>query len=74
VGDEIFTQVYSSGIKAGYLDFDQVGLCYPPPDDDRDNHRVKARNLGAVWPGYRAAGARCLIAAGSAETRETVRR
>jgi hypothetical protein len=34
---------------------------------------VKAQNLGAVWPIYRAAGARCLIAAGSAETRETAR-
>ena len=73
VGYELFSQVYRSGIKAGYLDFDQVGLCYPPPDDDPDNHRVKAQNLGAVWPTYRAAGARCLIAAGSAETRETVR-
>ena len=73
MGYELFSQVYRSGIKAGYLDFDQVRLCYPPPDDDPGDHRVKAQNLGAVWPRYRAAGARCLIAAGSAGTRETVR-
>jgi hypothetical protein len=73
VGYEIFRQVYQSGIKAGYLDFDQVGICYPGPADDPANHRVKAQNLGAVWPTYRAAGARCLIAAGGVETLETVR-
>jgi hypothetical protein len=73
VGYEIFRQVHHSGIKAGYLDFDQVGLCYPRPADDPGNHRVKAQNLGAVWPTYRAAGARCLIAAGGVETLQTVR-
>jgi hypothetical protein len=73
VGYEIFLQVYSSGIKAGYLDFDQVGLCYPRPAEDPDNHHVKAQNLGAVWPTYKAAGARCLIAVGSVQSRDTVR-
>jgi hypothetical protein len=72
VGYEIFTQVYRSGIKAGFLDFDQVGLCYPAPADDPVNHRVKSQNLAAVWPVYRAAGARCLIAVGSVTSRETV--
>jgi len=71
VGYEIFSQVYRSGIKAAYVDFDQVGLCYPAPPDDRGNHRVKAQNLGAVWPVYRAAGARCLIAAGGVRDRAT---
>ena len=46
------------------MDLDQLGLCYPAPDDDPVNHRVKAHNLAAVWPVYRAAGARCLIAVG----------
>jgi hypothetical protein len=64
-------QVYRSGIKAAFLDFDQVGLCYPAPADDPVNHRVKSQNLAAVWPVYRAAGARCLIAVGSVTSRET---
>jgi hypothetical protein len=74
VGYEIFTQVRRSGIKVSFLDFDQVGMCYPLPGDDPYNHRVKAQNLGAVWPVFRAAGARCLITVGRAESREVVGR
>jgi len=72
VGYEIFMQVYRSGVKASFLDFDQVGLCYPTPADDPVNHYVKAQNLGAVWPTYRTAGARCLIAVGTVTSGETV--
>jgi hypothetical protein len=72
VGYAIFQQVYSSGVKVAYVDFDQIGLCYPSPADDPHNHRVKAQNLGVVWPAYRAAGARCLIAAGGVPSREIV--
>jgi hypothetical protein len=72
VGYAIFQQVHRSGIKVAYLDFDQVGLCYPSPPDDPHNHRVKAQNLGVVWPTYRAAGARCLIAVGGVPSREIV--
>ena len=71
VGYEIFQQVYRSGIKASFMDFDQLGLCYPSPADDPHNHHVKAQNL-AVWPTYRNAGARCLIAVGGVTSRETV--
>ena len=72
VGYAIFQQVYRSGIKVAYVDLDQVGLCYPSPADDRHNHGVKAQNLGVVWPAYRAAGARCLIAVGGVPSREIV--
>jgi hypothetical protein len=72
VGYAIFQQVYRSGIKVAYVDFDQVGLCYPSPADDPHNHRVKAQNLGVMWPIYRAAGARCLIAVGGVPSREVV--
>jgi len=74
VGYEIFQQVYRSGIKASFMDFDQLGLCYPSPADDPHNHHVKAQNLAAVWPAYRNAGARCLIAVGGVTSRETVLR
>jgi hypothetical protein len=67
IGWAIFTHLYRSGIKTGYVDLDQLGLCYPQPADDPDNHRVKAANLGAVWPTYRVNGARCLIVCGGAE-------
>jgi hypothetical protein len=72
VGYEIFQQIYRSGVKASFIDFDQLGLCYPSPAGDPDNHHVKAQNLAAVWPTYRTAGARCLIAAGAVTSRQTV--
>lgn len=42
VGYEIFQQVYRSGIKASFMDFDHFGLCYPSPPDDPRNHQVKS--------------------------------
>jgi hypothetical protein len=71
VGWEIFTQLSRAGIRTAYVDADQLGLCYPCADPD--THQVKARNLGAVWPGFQAAGARCLVFSGSAGTADLVR-
>jgi adenylylsulfate kinase-like enzyme len=64
VGWEIFTQLTQVGIAAGYVDIDQLGICYPEPASDPGRHRMKARNLGAVVANYRAAGARCVIVSG----------
>src|SRR5262249_51993442 len=38
------------------------------------NYRVKARNLGEVWSGFRAAGALCLVVSGIVDDSEEVRR
>ena len=64
VGWEIFTQLTQAGIEAGYVDIDQLGMCYPEPAPDPGRHRMKAQNLGAVVANYRAAGARCVIVSG----------
>jgi adenylylsulfate kinase-like enzyme len=64
VGWEIFTQLTQAGIEAGYVDIDQLGMCYPEPASDPGRHRMKAQNLGAVVANYRAAGARCVIVSG----------
>jgi adenylylsulfate kinase-like enzyme len=64
VGWEIFGQLAGAGIAAGYVDIDQLGMCYPEPVSDPGRHRIKARNLGAVVANYRAAGARCVIVSG----------
>ena len=61
VGYEIFTRVRTDGVKAAYVDLSQISFCQPAPDDDPHNHRLKAANLGAMWPTFRAAGARCLV-------------
>jgi adenylylsulfate kinase-like enzyme len=64
VGWEIFTQLTRDGIETGYVDIDQLGMCYPEPVSDPGRHRMKAGNLGAVVATYRAAGARCVIVSG----------
>ncbi|MFI0949261.1 hypothetical protein ACH4Q9_24895 [Streptomyces sp. NPDC021086] len=71
VGFAVYQRVLGAGVTAAYLDLDQLGFCRPVPDDPA-NHRVKARNLAAVWRTYRAAGARCLIMSGPVEDEATV--
>ncbi|WP_431899870.1 hypothetical protein [Nonomuraea sp. bgisy101] len=73
VGYEIFTQVYRTGVRAAYVDVKQLAALRPVADDDLDSHRLKSRNLAAVWAGYRAAGARCLIVSGEADSDDAVR-
>ncbi|MGA6161847.1 hypothetical protein [Amycolatopsis magusensis] len=48
-----------------HLDTDQIGLCYPAPDDDQANHGVKSAGLAALWPNFRDAGARGLVISGN---------
>lgn len=68
VGWEMFGQLSRSGVTTGFLDLDQIGLLR-----DGGTHRVRARNLAAVWPNFRAAGARCLVLAGYVDTLDEVR-
>ncbi len=72
VGWRVFDELSSRGIRAAYVDCDQVGMCYPPPSDNPSNDRVKARGLGAVWSGYRTAAPECFIVSGSVTDAETV--
>jgi hypothetical protein len=72
VGFEAFRRVCRGGQKSAYIDHDQMGLCYPQPPDDPNNHRIKSTNLGVVWATYRDAGATSLIMCGGAERAELV--
>jgi adenylylsulfate kinase-like enzyme len=72
IGFQIFLQVMGAGIAAAYVDLEQVGFLRPAPADDPDNHRVKVRNLSAIWQSYRASAARCLIVVGSVDDRDAV--
>ena len=67
VGFEIYQRTLRAGSTAAYIDLDQIGFCRPAPAGDTGNHRVKTRNLAALWQTYRAAGAQCLIAVGPVE-------
>lgn len=73
VGWELFTRLSRAGIPIGYVDIDQIGMCYgpptaenwvPEPESDRVRYRLKARSLDAVAIRFREAGARGLIVSG----------
>ena len=60
----IYTGLSGSGAEVGYVDIDQLGMCYPEPAEDPGRHRIAADNLAAVVAGYRAAGARAVVVSG----------
>ncbi len=70
---ELFGQLARAGVSTGYVDIDQLGMCYGPPTpehwwpepaDDLGRHRIKTRTLNAVLVNFRDAGARCVIVPG----------
>jgi hypothetical protein len=67
-GFEVYRRTLRAGSAAAYIDLDQIGFCRPVPAGEVGGHRVKARNLAALWHTYRAAGAQCLIAVGPVES------
>ncbi|WP_188191905.1 hypothetical protein [Nonomuraea sp. SYSU D8015] len=73
IGYEIFRHIYRTGVRAAYVDVEQIAALRPSTDDDEDNHRLKTRNLAALWAEYRAVGARYLIVSGEADSDEIVR-
>ncbi|MEV4475318.1 hypothetical protein [Nonomuraea sp. NPDC049504] len=70
VAYEVFRHVVRTGTRTAYVDLKQIAMLRPASGD---GHRLKARNLAALWAGYRAAGATYLIVCGEADTDETVR-
>jgi hypothetical protein len=64
----LYMQYLKAGLTAGYVDLDQIGFIRPARPDDPGNHRLKARNLAAMWRNYHAAGATYLIATGPIES------
>lgn len=72
VGWELYRSHVDAGVDAGYVDIDQLGICYPEPTSDRGRHVMKARNLSAVATNFRAAGARCMVVSGVVDARNGV--
>lgn len=67
VGWELFTTLDRAGIEAGYVDIDQLAMCYPVAAGDPGRDRMKARNLRALVANLRSAGARCAVVSGVVE-------
>ena len=64
VGFEVFLQPVRAGIAAAYVDLEQIGFLSQVPADDPGGHRLRARNLAALWGAYHDAGARRLVLSG----------
>lgn len=70
---ELFVQLAVEGAAIGYVDIDQLGMCYGPPNSqhwapepaaDPGRHRLKTRTLDAVVANFRDAGAQCVVVPG----------
>lgn len=64
IGFPCYLSCLGAGLTAGYLDLDQLGLLRPADPRDAGSHRLKARNLAAIWRNYQDAGATHLVAVG----------
>jgi predicted ABC-type ATPase len=61
---QIFTELAEAGEPLAFADADQFCMCYPAPPGDPTRERIKAQNVGALVPRYRAAGAHYVIVNG----------
>jgi len=61
---EIYAQLARIGTHVGYVDIDQLGMCFPEPATDPGRHRMQARNLDTVVTAFGHAGADCVIVSG----------
>jgi adenylylsulfate kinase-like enzyme len=64
VGWQLFSELTQAGVKAGFVDIDQLGMCCPEPLADPGRHRMKAQNVSAVIASFRAAGADGVVVSG----------
>lgn len=61
---QIFTACSGAETRSGYVDIDQLGICYQERSNDPGRHQLQVANLAAVIDNYRAAGARCVVVSG----------
>ncbi len=69
IGFRVYVNLVTGQLGAGYVDLEQVGFIKPAPADALQVHRLRARNLAAIWQNYRAEGATHLVATGPVEDR-----
>lgn len=55
------------GVRVGYVDIDQLGMCYPAPPEDPDRWLLKEAALGRVAARFAEAGAERLVVSGVAD-------
>ena len=73
VGWELFMRVRRDCRRVALIDLQQIGFLEPADVGDLHNHRLKARNLAAMWATMRADGAECLVVVGRVNDRDQLR-
>jgi len=73
VGFEVYQRELRAGHGAAFVDLDQIGFCSPGPARAAGVHRLRARNLAALWRAFRAAGATFLVTVGPVESAAAAR-
>ncbi|GAA3609991.1 hypothetical protein GCM10022236_09600 [Microlunatus ginsengisoli] len=80
LGWELFDRL-ARDVRVGYVDLDQVGMCYatptpdswaPEPRGDYGRHRLQARNLNDLLPVFAAAGAAGVVVSGVVDARRGI--
>jgi gluconate kinase len=64
VGWDVRARLAASGADVAYVDVDQLGMCFPEPDDDPWRTRLQARILARVIDGFAAEGATGVVVSG----------
>lgn len=60
----LYAELAATGTACASLDIDQVGICFPEPDDDPGRYRLKARALAALAAVREREGCRHLVVSG----------
>jgi len=68
----IFTELAEAGAHVAFADADQFCMCYPAPDGDPGREHIKAKNIGALVPRYRAAGTHCMVVNGVTDVQRNI--
>ncbi|MDF2508360.1 MAG: hypothetical protein K0Q52_2219 [Microbacterium sp.] len=63
----IAERLVADGVPTGYLDIDQLGMCYPAPPDDPDRWRLKEIALARLIVRFRDVGVERLVVSGVAD-------
>lgn len=67
---EVLGRLSAQDVRTGYVDIDQLGMCFPVAPDDPERTSLKARNLASVMETFQAAGAHRLVVSGVVAARE----
>ncbi len=66
---EVSLRLRAAGVAHAVVDVDALSWCFPAAPGDPYRTRLALRNLAALWPNFRAAGAERLVVARTIETR-----